>query len=769
MAITVINLVNTTGSPITLDNLGVTVPASGNIDVTGPSGDVSVSDVLNDPDLHVEVDAGNITVTVDGTAFNADQSPARIGPLNDLNRKHNLSATTDPTSTDDEDSGYAVGSVWLNTNANSFWMLTDATATTAVWAEASSRKTWDAVVAPSGGDYTSISAAITAGAKSIWVRTGTYVETVDLTLTSGSRIVGEEAGGVIISLSGAVSMKADGSGGTQETAGTISITSGTSAVTGSGTTFTNLSVGDYISVCSTFYEIASITDDTNLTLVDTYQGNTLSGVSYVAQTMVSGITIENLVIAGSSGAGLFLRGAIGTTVVNTAIQSCATNVEIEACGHTQLKNISTRNSTGDGIEIDGSMTVYLVSVLSVNNGSNGLNIIGGSDTIVADACHFTSNGSNGVNVTAASQNVAISDSFVTCNTAKGINTDTGTLRCVLEACTVSQNGDDGIDFDGSNDLVSDCVITNNGGEGIQAGDDGSIVSNSISGNALNGVFLDFDTNTLVVGNVIHNNTGHGVSLNQASDCIVASNTIFDNTGNGIDIPATGSDNNTLANNRVTGHTTDINDLASTTIYGISAVGVASQGDVLYHNGTDWTRLAAGTAGQVFTTQGTGSNPSWTGPKRYPNSATDPVSPTPAEGDVYYNTALEMEMRYDDSRSKWLSVECATLQFGRSGTTAAGSYYRGVNGLVLSATRGYPAWHNGTIVAFGYTRDDTDSATFEVTVGGTTAAFLASSAISGKDNTLNADISEDGIIALRNASGGNITTNVEAWVKIRWGV
>ena len=37
---------------------------------------------------------------------------------------------------------------------------------------------------------------------------------------------------------------------------------------------------------------------------------------------------------------------------------------------------------------------------------------------------------------------------------------------------------------------------------------------------------------------------------------------------------------------------------------------AAQGDVLYHNGTSYVRLAAGTSGQVLQTQGAGANPVW---------------------------------------------------------------------------------------------------------------------------------------------------------------
>ena len=40
------------------------------------------------------------------------------------------------------------------------------------------------------------------------------------------------------------------------------------------------------------------------------------------------------------------------------------------------------------------------------------------------------------------------------------------------------------------------------------------------------------------------------------------------------------------------------------------VGSDAQGDVLYHDGTDYTRLAAGTSGDFLKTQGAGANPVW---------------------------------------------------------------------------------------------------------------------------------------------------------------
>ena len=156
-------------------------------------------------------------------------------------------------------------------------------------------------------------------------------------------------------------------------------------------------------------------------------------------------------------------------------------------------------------------------------------------------------------------------------------------------------------------------------------------------------------------------------------------------------------------------------------------------------------------------------------KVYPASATDPVSPSPAAGDFYFNTALNMQMYYDSVRSKWLSVETFEIFFGRNGDTNAGTFYRGADSAVMSSTVGLRAEHNGTIVSLSYMRSDSDLATFGVTADGTTGATLASSAVSGGSTTLNSNINAGQIIAVRNQAGGNITSNVQGRVRGRYRV
>jgi len=188
----------------------------------------------------------------------------------------------------------------------------------------------------------------------------------------------------------------------------------------------------------------------------------------------------------------------------------------------------------------------------------------------------------------------------------------------------------------------------------------------------------------------------------------------------------------------------------------------TQGNILYHNGTTYVNLPPGTSGQILQTAGGAGNPSWT--DRIPKSGTNPISP--ANGDFYYNTTINKLMAYDSVRGKWLSVTEQNLQVGRATNTGSGSYYRGADGLLLGPTRGWPALHDGTVVAFSYTRSDSDSATFDIVSGGVSIATVASTATSGVVTNLNGNFSAGGILAVRNA-GPNTSTRVQATFTIRW--
>jgi len=159
-----------------------------------------------------------------------------------------------------------------------------------------------------------------------------------------------------------------------------------------------------------------------------------------------------------------------------------------------------------------------------------------------------------------------------------------------------------------------------------------------------------------------------------------------------------------------------------------------------------------------------------GIRYYGLSATDPTTPTPADGDQYYNIILDKKMYYDVGRAKWLSFEQLPIFFGRNGLVTNGSYYRSTDGLAFSSTSGFYTPWAATIVGMTYTRDDTDQATFVVTAGGVdTTATLSSAAVSGATTSLNVNINTNVVLGVRNyqAVGGNTTNNVNGVFFVRW--
>ncbi len=74
------------------------------------------------------------------------------------------------------------------------------------------------------------------------------------------------------------------------TTGTVSVTLGSTTITGSGTTFTRAMIGDWIQIASPsgdneWYQISGFTSATVLTLLNPYQGTTVSGASYTIAEM----------------------------------------------------------------------------------------------------------------------------------------------------------------------------------------------------------------------------------------------------------------------------------------------------------------------------------------------------------------------------------------------------------------------------------------------------------------------------------------------------
>ena len=271
---------------------------------------------------------------------------------------------------------------------------------------------YEAVVAPTGGDYTTIQAALAAGKKTILVRNGTYVLASDIDITqNGIIIVGESRNGVIIDCNNtAYGIKAKSS---PFFASTISINKGTSTVTGSGTNWlTSLSEVSraYIMLHNVCYKVASIPDNTTIILADVYRGKNISDSPMKVGYILNDIRLENLTLANYtfSGDGAFsFYGTTDVVIKNCAAINC-TSYGIKTSSSSNFliqNNFFKSNRTAlffeESYYINASGNYCLNSILSgilltlsnyctingnqcLNNSSNGISLDGSANNTMTD-------------------------------------------------------------------------------------------------------------------------------------------------------------------------------------------------------------------------------------------------------------------------------------------------------------------------------------------------------------------------------------------------
>ena len=410
---------------------------------------------------------------------------------------------------------------------------------------------YDAIVATSGCDFTSVAAAFAAGNTSVFVRDGTYTETSDINIPDGGLLIGESAGNVVINLFGAVSVQSDANAGVVESAGTISITSATMAVVGVGTSFTSLTpLTDFILIGQSFYQIAAIIDDLNVTLSVVYEGITLSAVSYIAQPMFTGVSVRNVTITGSTSTGLFLRGIRYSFVSNVLVMSNAVNIVVEDSEQTMCNGLVSENSGAIGLTVERCFNTTFDGLYIFNSGSHGVDILGGSACIVFDGCISSNNGAAGIFVT-GDVGVTITGNCITNNTGDGImiiaspecivsnNTitggsgsihiDSGSTNCVISNNICKDSTSDGIDVEGAGCCVSGNLVSGHGSNGIEVNADNCVInSNCCSSNGVDGIQVTSD-NCVVNGNRCTGNTSNGIELTVGTnDNLCTSNQLLGN-------------------------------------------------------------------------------------------------------------------------------------------------------------------------------------------------------------------------------------------------
>jgi len=472
----------------------------------------------------------------------------------------------------------------LPISATTRFQLRTSTTSIPEWTDTSH---FDAIVDTAGnGDYTTVGAAFTGGAISVFVRAGTYTEAANITIPDRGCLVGERYGGVVLNMGAGFSITAGSTAANKTTAGTISVTSGTATVNGAGTDFdgtisgNTLLAGDYILLGATFYQIASVTSNILLTLSETYRGSTITAESYVAQTMINGVCIKNIEVNGATTTGISLTAARLSAVRDVIIDGCLSGLLLTDCGLTECENVISRFSTGGpGFDIVDSFAGLFTSCHSLNAVGNGITVRGSSRIHIFNGIVSAANSLDGLQVSGTVTRIIVNDSIFMRNSVAGVHVDSTASDVTVDGGNIHDNGSHGLLLDGSESLVTNSIIKDNTGDGVRPGDSTICNCNQIISNGANGVNIIDKTVVVVTGNRILSNSSNGIVTTSGtiSECNFSNNIIALNTSWGI--------NCTVG----TGFTINANNISVNTAGGLmSAVGIGADttiaGNVVDGNG-----------------------------------------------------------------------------------------------------------------------------------------------------------------------------------------
>ncbi len=280
---------------------------------------------------------------------------------------------------------------------------------------------YDAIVAPVGGDYTTLAAACAgeAAGASIFIKNGTYNENEDVMLKNGQKLIGETRDGVIVSLVGH-QLKAEGDEPVTE--GDVDVAHDSETVTGNNVPgWSALSANDYIILNNVPYLIENVNGSV-LTLAKAYRGKALSGSAYYAGTFYDKIELANItVVSGVIGkAAVYFRGVINSVVRNIVVKDGKPNgtdsLEFKHCWNNKVEGAKLR-SCRYGLFLSSSSSNQL-SNISANNNVYGIYLLH-ADNNSLENIHADNNDWHGLYFNDADNN-RISNLSASHNNQKGI-------------------------------------------------------------------------------------------------------------------------------------------------------------------------------------------------------------------------------------------------------------------------------------------------------------------------------------------------------------
>lgn len=325
----------------------------------------------------------------------------------------------------------------LAISENNYVLTADSSADTGLtWSP--NTKPFSAIVAAGSADYSLISEAFAAGATSVFVKAGTYTETGNIVIPNSGKIIGEP--GSVIDFSNLYSIS--NVFGSRETGGSISISNSSSIVTGTGTSFLNISIPASLEISGIFYSVSAINNNTELILAETYLGTTINNSDYVLQNTAN-IEIQDLKFINMAGFEL-------TQCQDSRFENISADfIKLTFCGSCKILASNFKSA---------SVGVFLNSCFScevsceVINSTTGIQVSTGSKNNKISKCWLNSNSTG---ISDSGDSVICQNHFVNC--ATGILAASGSL--VSE--NICSNCGTGISVIGDSVNINSNIVRNN--------------------------------------------------------------------------------------------------------------------------------------------------------------------------------------------------------------------------------------------------------------------------------------------------------------------
>lgn len=344
---------------------------------------------------------------------------------------------------------------------------------------------------------TALDAVSAAGGGTVYLESGTYTFTTDISVPAGVKLSGVARDAVILDVD-AYTLKLTGSDA--YSTGTVTINDGDTTVVGSGTTWTSAMVGREILLNGFYYEITARTDNTHITIAGGYAGPNLAGASYVLATVNHNPEINRLTVIGGTGAGVTCIYCFEPNINDVVVTGCTTGIDMDYTVYPLLFTTCEENGVNANLNYVFGFEARF-SAFDYSTSGAGLVLTNSGNATFFDSS-ATGNTGNGVSITSCSNIAFLSTTWGT-NGGHGVEMISGNTDLQFVAANPIGNTGDGYKLTATSDRVSisTCSITDNGGYGVNIAastcDNNTIVAPSFSGNT-SGTISDSGADTVII-------------------------------------------------------------------------------------------------------------------------------------------------------------------------------------------------------------------------------------------------------------------------------